>query len=391
MKDYALLQQKYVLGTYAQRGLTIIKGDGVYLYSDSGDQYLDCMTNYGVNILGHNNNDINTIITEQASRLLTLHGSFANDMRALSAQALVERCGNGLSKVYFSNSGAEANEAGLKFAVMVTGKKKFISAIHGYHGKTLGALSATYEKKYRELFEPLMWEFEFVSFNDIDALRNVIDSNTAGVILEPIQGEGGVLVPNDDYLYQVKELCRLHKVLLILDEVQSGMGRTGTFLASQQSHIMYDIVNLGKGLAGGLPVGATLVSEEVAKKIPKLIHSSTFGGNPFVCAGIIATLKQLNESMLVHVSEMGTYFIEQLMKIKTPHIKEVRGKGLMIGIELTIDRNTVLKALQKNHILAIPAGTNVVRFLPSYLIQKEHIDEVVHSLSEIFKLHNDNF
>ena len=382
MKNYLFLQQQFVVNTYVNRGLNLVRGEGMYLYDEKGDKYLDLMSNYGVNIFGHTHPEITKVLSAQLQKLTVLHGSFTNDMRAESAFQLVERCGGGLSQVFFSNSGAEAVEAALKFAVLTTGKKKFIAAVHSYHGKTLGALSATYGDKYKKMFAPLLWDFTFIDHGDIKQLEKNIDKDVAAFIVEPIQGEGGIYTPPMDYLQKVHEVCNKHNILLILDEIQTGCGRTGTFLASQKSKIDYDIVCLGKGLAGGIPVGATLVSKKIAAKIPKQIHTSTFGGNPLASAGIIATLEFLNEKTLAHVQKIGSYFIRELKSIKSDQILEVRGEGLMIGLAVK-DRNALLKELQKNNILTIPAGDDVVRFLPPFIVEKKHIDEAITVLKKI--------
>ena len=373
MKNYLFLQQQFVVNTYVNRGLNLVRGEGMYLYDEKENKYLDLMSNYGVNIFGHTNPKITKSLSDQLQKLTVLHGSFTNDMRAESACQLVKRCGGGLSQVYFSNSGAEAVEAALKFAVLATGKKKFIATVHSYHGKTLGALSATYGDKYKKMFAPLLWNFEFVDHGDISQLEKNITQDVAAFIVEPIQGEGGIYTPPADYLQKVREVCDKHNILLILDEIQTGCGRTGTFLASHKSKIDYDIVCLGKGLAGGIPVGATLVSKKIAAKIPKQIHTSTFGGNPLACAGIIAILEFLNEKTLHHVQEIGNYFINKLKTIRSSQIVEVRGEGLMIGLAVK-DRNALLKELQKNYVLAIPAGDDVVRFLPPFIVEKKHVD-----------------
>lgn len=383
MKDINFLHQKYLVDTYPNRGLNIVRGNGVYLYTDRDEKYLDLMANYGVNIFGHSHPVITKALTDQLPTLVTLHGSFVNDQRSLAAEMLVNRCGGGLSQVYFSNSGAEAVESALKFAVLATGKKKFISCHHAYHGKTLGALSAIGTEKYKAPFQPLLWNFQSIPFNDTDALSNIIDDQTAAFIVEPVQGEGGILVPSPEYLKKVRTICDAHGVLLIIDEIQTGIGRTGAFLASSVSNISYDILCLGKGLAGGMPVGATLVSPKVAAKIPRNSHTSTFGGNPLTCAGIIASLNLLDDVMLEHVRSVGEYFISELQSISSSYIKEVRGKGLMIGIDVGEKRNDILKKLQTEHILAIPAGESTVRFLPAFIIKKEQIDSVIEILNKI--------
>lgn len=385
MKDYRYLQQKYLVNTYPDRGITLVAGDGVYLLDISGEKYLDMMTNYGVNIFGYNHPQIIQGLVPQLQRLTTLHGSFNNDKRALAAMTLVKRCGGALSQVYFSNSGSEAMEAALKFAVLATGKKKFLSCRNGYHGKTLGSLSATACKKHKLPFEPLLWDFHNIDFNNLQQLEAAIDGNTTAILVEPIQGEGGVIVPETGYLKRVKELCERSNILLILDEVQTGTGRTGYFLASQAEGLSYDILCLGKGLAGGLPIGATLISPKVAEKIPKSIHTSTFGGNPLSALGILLTLDLLDENRLSHIQKVGDYFLDEMKKLKSDFIQKVRGKGLMIGIEVVDKRNKILQSLQKEKILAIPATDNVIRFLPPYIIEKNHVDTVSVAMDRILK------
>ncbi|KKR31622.1 MAG: Acetylornithine aminotransferase [Candidatus Gottesmanbacteria bacterium GW2011_GWC2_39_8] len=385
MKDFGFLQQKFMVNTYPNRGLVLEKGDGVYLYDESGNKYLDMMSNYGVSIFGYNNLVINEALITQLNNLPTLHGSFNNSIRADASQMLVNRCGTNYHQVYWSNSGAEAIEAALKFAVLTTGKRKFIVCEHGYHGKTLGALSATDGDKYRSPFTPLLWEFTRISFNDTDALEEAVDENTAGFIVEPVQGEGGLTSGSEGYLTHAREICTKKNILLILDEIQSGTGRTGYFLASHEENVKADIVCLGKGLAGGIPVGATIVSEKVATKITKNIHTSTFGGNPLASAGVVAVLKLLDDKQLNHIREISDYFFTSLHQIKSPHVMSIRGKGLMIGVEISSGkRNEVLKKLQQEKILVIPAGENMVRFLPPYIIEREHADNLIDVLNKIF-------
>ncbi|PIV09945.1 aspartate aminotransferase family protein [Candidatus Roizmanbacteria bacterium CG02_land_8_20_14_3_00_36_15] len=385
MKNYQFLQQKYIVNTYVNRGVTFVKGQGIYLYDETGNRYLDMMSNYGVSIFGHANKEITEQLEQQLKLITTLHGSFNNDKRAEASELLIKRCGPLYQYVYWSNSGAEANEAALKFAVAVTGKKKIIACDHGYHGKTLGALSVTYGEKYRKPFLPLLWQVEFIPYDNPEALEKAIDKNTAAFIVEPIQGEGGIYVPDKNYLKKVRQICDKHGVILIIDEVQTGMGRAGSFLCSQKSGIEADILTLGKGLAGGIPVGATLINNKVSAVIFKGLHTSTFGGNPLASAGIIATLNKIDNKILKHVTEMGSYFIKELKKIKSSSISDVRGQGLMIGLDVKIDRNNLLKKLQGEKILAIPAGDTIVRFLPPFVIEIKHIDLVIEKLIKIFE------
>jgi len=386
MKDYAFLQQKYIVNTFPNRGLILVSGEGVYLQDIHGEKFLDLMTNYGVNIFGYGHPEIIKSLVHQIQRLTTLHGSFVNDIRAEAAEVLVKRCGGGFSQVYFSNSGAESNEAALKFAVLATGKKKFVCCRGGYHGKTLGALSATDGKKYRTAFEPLLWEFIRIEYNRLPELEAALDGQTAAFIVEPIQGEAGIIEPSQGYLKRAAEICAAKDVLLILDEVQTGAGRTGVYLASQSEGISGDIVTLGKGLAGGVPIGATLVSHKIAEKIPRSSHTSTFGGNPLAAAGILAVHRLLDGERLAHIKRIGNDFVEGLKKIRDDYpdyIKMVRGRGLMIGLEVAGERDDILKKLQEQKVLAIPASDHVVRFLPPYIIEKKDVGLAADKINKI--------
>lgn len=377
-----------MVGCYPDRGLTMLDGKGPYLFDDSGNRYLDLMTNFGVNIFGYRHPILSRSLSEQASGLTTLHGSFSHEFGAEAARRLVERCGGGLAQVFFSNSGSEAVEAALKFSVMATGKRRFIACQGGFHGKTLGALSATWGDKYRRVLEPLPWDFQHVAYNDPDALKEKLDDRTAAVILEPIQGESGIRLPASDYLSEVRRLCDAQGVILILDEVQSGTGRTGVFLAAQSSKISYDIVCLGKGLAGGIPIGATLVTGTIAKSIPQHFHTSTFGGNPLAAVGILTTLNLLTQKCLNSICKVGDYFQEHLAGADMDRIHGVRGRGLMLAFDVTGSRTDILKGLQKNGILAIPAGEQSVRFLPPYILEESHVDFTIKTLGKLLVRNN---
>jgi acetylornithine/LysW-gamma-L-lysine aminotransferase len=384
MKDYMTMQGLSLVGTYANRGLTLTEGEGIWLKSPAGDKYMDLMTNYGVNIFGHGHPEIVGALTAQLGRLTTLHCSFANDMRADAARVLLARCGGGLSRVFFSNSGAEAVEAAIKFAVLATGRTKFIRCASGYHGKTLGALSATDGAKYRSAFESLLLDFKEVPYDDVAALSAALDDRTAALFVEPVQGEGGIHPASPGYLKAAKNLCLSTGTLLVVDEIQTGMGRLGIFLASQSEGLAYDIVTLGKGLAGGIPVGATLVSAAVAERIPKAAHTCTMGGNPLAAAGILAVLRVLDDEMLSHVREMGGYFAEKLRTSSLAVASEVRGKGMMLGVRVRAGRDLILRDLQRAKILACPAGDDVVRFLPPFIIQKADIDKAMEGIVRAF-------
>jgi acetylornithine/LysW-gamma-L-lysine aminotransferase len=374
-----------LLELYVPRGLSFVRGEGAYLFTSADEPYLDMMSNYGVNILGHNHPHLNEAISAQLKALPTLHGSFGNRIRTRASLHLTQRVSPAPAFVCWSNSGAEAVEAALKFAVLATGRRRFLACRGGYHGKTLGALSATDGAKYRAPFEPLLWRFAHVEYGRSESLAEAVDDATAAILVEPIQGEGGVHLPPPGYLRSVQEICRERGILLILDEIQSGMGRTGRFLASGIESVTADIVCLGKGLGGGIPLGATVVNERVAGRIARSTHTSTFGGNPLACAGALAVLEALDPDLLRHITEVGSYFLDGLRQLRSERIAAVRGRGLMIGVAVREGRDEVLKALQRGRILAIPAGTDVVRFLPPYIIEKSHADRVVETLDRVLR------
>jgi LysW-gamma-L-lysine/LysW-L-ornithine aminotransferase len=377
----AALQKRFTVDVYPSRGLVLARGEGVHLIDEAGERYLDMMSNYGASILGYGHPAVERALVDQWRALPTLHGSFANEVRARASHALVGRAMGGRGAVYWGNSGAEAVEAALKFAALATGRRRIVACRGAYHGKTLGALSATWGEKYRAPFEPLLWQFAHVPFDDAEALAAALDDATAAVIVEPIQGESGVRVPRPGYLQAVRRACRERGVLLILDEVQTGCGRTGAFLAAAHEGVTADVVCLGKGLAGGIPVGATVVTPGVAAHITRSTHTSTCGGNPLTLAGVLAVLAVLDDAMLARVAALGERFLAAVRGLALPQVADVRGRGLMIGVELRERRDEVLRALQERHVLAIPAGENVVRFLPPYTIREEHVDEAVAALA----------
>jgi LysW-gamma-L-lysine/LysW-L-ornithine aminotransferase len=361
-----------LLDLYPNRGLRFVRGDGAYLEAADGRRYLDLGTNYGVSIFGYGHPAITAALTAQLQTLPTLHGSFTSDVRVRASLALARRLPMESPAICWTNSGTEAVEAALKFAALATGRKRFVACRQGYHGKTLGALSATDSVRYRGPFEPLLWEFEHVTFGDGTALGAALDGRTAAVIVEPIQGEGGVVVPAPGYLSAVRQAASDAGVLMIVDEIQTGCGRTGRFLAADHEQVSPDIVCLGKGLAGGIPVGVTAVRPDVAACVPRGIHTSTFGGNPLACAGALAVLAQLTDELLHEVTTRGEAFIERLRQ-EVPDANAVRGKGLMTGAAAGPRRDDVLKALQRAGVLAIPAGADVVRFLPPYVASEQDL------------------
>jgi acetylornithine/LysW-gamma-L-lysine aminotransferase len=379
------MQKDYIAPTYGSRQVTLVRGKGVYLYDDKGKRYIDCFSNYGVNILGHSVPEINNAVFAQLNTLGNLHGSFPNDKRSMFAKKIIEV--TKMDKVFFCNSGAEAVEAAIKFARLATGKKEMLSAKMGYHGKTMGALSLTKTlPKYNEPFMPLLEPVKSFSYDDIDSLKEVISKETAAVFLEPIQGEGGIRLPHQDYFKEVKKICEENGALLVIDEIQSGMGRTGKLFAIEHYGIRPDIMCLAKGLAGGMPIGATLLTEEVSSKLFSGCHTNTFGGNPTVCAAGLAVFDYIEKhDLLYNAAEVGKYFIEKLSEIKSPIIREVRGKGLMIAIELKVKASDYTKKLQDNGVIVIPTGATVLRLLPPIIFTKKNVDEVMPIIRECFK------
>lgn len=387
MKDYFLMDRQYILPTYPRRGISFVRGQGAYLYGDKGKKYLDMMSNYGVNILGYGNKTIINAISKQLNKLINLHGSFSSDKRSEAAKKIIDLCPPHLTQINFSNSGTEAVEAALKFAVVVKKNNNFIAMKNAYHGKTLGSLSATGSEKYKKDFLPLLWNFKHAKFGDIYDFKRSINKNTGAAILELVQGESGVLTTTKEYVKAVQQICLTENILLIIDEVQTGCGRTGSFFAFEQFGVKPDMVCLGKGLAGGLPVGVTIVSERIAKLISRGSHTSTFGGNPLTAAGIIATLDYLKSSNLIKRNKlMGEYFLDKLKKIKSGRIKEVRGAGMMLAVELNEPPTPVLKKMQEMGVLARPVGEGAVGFLPPYIVTKENIDKAVRTLKLALKI-----
>jgi LysW-gamma-L-lysine/LysW-L-ornithine aminotransferase len=371
--DIFTIEDRHASGLYAKHHLTITSGHGATLCDAQGREYIDCMGAQGAANLGHAHPQIASAITRQASRLLSLPETFYNDQRA----ALVERLARlapGLERVFLCNSGTEAVEAALKFARLSTGRPQIVAAMRGFHGRTLGALSATWNKAYREPFEPLVPGFQHVPYNNPAAMEAAIGKGTAAVILETIQGEGGVHLAQPGYLEAVERLCRQNGALLILDEVQTGYGRTGKMLACEHDQVKPDMICLAKSMAGGLPMGAVLIGCRVDKLSPGM-HGSTFGGNPLACAAALAVLEVMEHDHLAEqAAEKGAYLLEKLNGISSPLIREIRGRGLMIGIELKKKAAPYLQAMEAQGVIALQAGPTVIRLLPPLVITFAQLD-----------------
>ena len=378
---FKIIENRYGAGTYQKYPVTIVKGEGAILYDVNGSVYIDMMGGYGVSIVGHCHPKIVKAIKDQCKKLITCHGSLYNDVRAEFLEKLVKIAPKGLDRVFLSNSGAESIECALKLAIKFTGRKEIISMKRGYHGKTLGALSTTWNPKYREFFSSLLYSHvKFIPFGDAEKLRDEISKDTAAVILEPIQGEGGIHLPPEGYLSQVKEVCEENGSLLIFDEIQTGLGRTGKIWASQHWNVKPDIMCVAKGLAGGVPIGATLARSEIMETLRVGEHTSTFGGNPLACAAASATIDVLvNEGLPERAEKLGKYFLDLLYEIKDENliVRDVRGLGLMIGLESRFDVYNILMGALAKGVILLYAGRNTLRFLPPLVIEKEHIDKTV--------------
>ncbi|MEX2192639.1 MAG: acetylornithine/succinylornithine family transaminase [Nitrosarchaeum sp.] len=378
-----MTEDDFMGGLYQRFPVTIEKGIGSHVWDIDGKEYIDCMGGYGVAIVGHQNKRVVKAIKEQVDKIITVHSSLYNKTREEFLKTLIGLAPKGLTQVHLNNSGAEAIEAAIKFARKFTGKKGMVAMKGSYHGKSLGALSLTFNPKYKKAFEPLVEKVSFASFGDIESLRSTIDEDTAFVILEPIQGESGINVAPDGFLQEVRKVCDEKGILLIFDEIQAGLGRTGRLWACDHWNTAPDILCLAKGIAGGVPMGATLVRPDILASMSKGEHSSTFGGNPLSCAAGIATLHALTQDGLIENAEnMGKLFREGLEKLKEKHsiIREIRGKGLMIGVELKFEVKDILMNLMKEGILMLYSGRNILRILPPLVISKEDITKVLQTL-----------
>ncbi len=382
MSNFYEIETKHGAGVYTKQNFAIVRGQGATLWDSEGNEYIDCSSGHGVANLGHAHPKVAAAVAEQAAKLVTLFETFPNDQRAALMEKLTALT-PGLERVFFCNSGTESIEAAIKFARLSTGRTGIIAAMRGFHGRTLGALSATWNKKYREAFEPLVPDYSHVPYNNIGALEKAITDTTAAVLLEVVQGEGGVYPADPAYLEAVRELCTERGALLVIDEVQSGFGRTGRMFAYQHYGITPDMLCVAKSLAGGIPMGAVLLGPAVKNLGPGL-HGSTFGGNPLSCAAAVAALTAIQEENLPQqAAEKGEYLKEKIRALKLPIIREVRGLGLMVGIELKQKTAPYIKALQEKRIIALNAGLTTIRLLPPLVITYGQLDTVVAALAEV--------
>ncbi len=373
----------YVIENYSRLPVSFVKGEGVYLYDEEGRRYLDFLSGIAVCSLGHSHPKLTQAICDQAGRLIHVSNLFVNPWQEELAGELVKEFWTE-GRVFFCNSGAEANEAGIKlvrkfFRDRGENRYRIITFRKGFHGRTYGSLSATAQENLHKGFEPMLEGFDYAELNDIDSVKRMIKRETAGVMLEVIQGEGGVNECDPEFLRGVQEICREEGILLVVDEVQTGIGRTGKFYGYQHYGIEPDIITLAKGLGGGVPIGAVLARDEVAKHLTPGSHGSTFGGNALACRAGLVVVEEVRK-LLPHIREVGEYFRRKLKELGTGKVK---GKGLMLGLELDREcRDIVLKALQRGLVINCTAG-NVLRFLPPLVVEKEHVDEAVSVLKDI--------
>jgi LysW-gamma-L-lysine/LysW-L-ornithine aminotransferase len=377
------IEQQYTSGAYAKRPLTLVRGQGAQVYDNEGNAYLDLGTGIGVALLGHAHPSVAQAISQQASTFITCAEAFYNDTRAEFYNTLSSILPTQLNRFFLCNSGTEAVEGALKIAHLLTGRNGIVSVKRGFHGRTLGALSTTWNPAYRDPFKAWSPAATFISPNNLASAHESISDQTAAVIVEAVQGEGGVYPCDMEWLAQLSQLCRERGALLILDEIQAGMGRTGRWFAFEHAGIVADVVTLGKGIAGGVPMGAVVWRGELGT-IESGVHGSTFGGNPLACAAGIATINALkNLNAPAHAETLGAWTLNELRTRSLKGVREVRGLGLMIGIELKDRVTPVLQALQERGIIAIPAGKTVLRLLPPLIITQDELAHAIDTLEDV--------
>jgi acetylornithine/LysW-gamma-L-lysine aminotransferase len=388
MNEQEIIDQenRLMANVFAKRQIVLTKGKAATVWDINGKEYVDCMGSYGVALLGHCHPKVVAAVCKQAEALISCHASFYNDKRSEFLQKLVAITPKGLNKAFLSNSGAEAVECAIKLARKYTGKPEIIAMMGGFHGKTMGALSATWDKKYREPFMPLVPEIKHVPPDNLEKVKEAISDKTAAILLEPIRGEGGVRVPPDGYLQGLRQLCDEKDVLLILDEVQTSFGRTGKLFGCQHWGVTPDVLTLAKPIAGGLPIGITVAKENVMSAFKLGEHSTTFSGSPLVCAAGCAAIDALVEENLTEkAASTGAYFKARLEELQSKHkiIKEVRGMGLMLGVELRFDVLNIILKCADGGVLILDAGRNVLRFLPPLVITKDQVDKTITVLDTV--------
>lgn len=376
-------EDSYTGNLYQRFPVTVERARGAVVWDESGREYIDMMGGYGVAVVGHCNEMVVEAIREQAGRVITVHSSLYNRTREAFLEALAGVAPAGLTGIHLNNSGAESVEAAIKFARKYTSKKGVVAMRGSYHGKSMGALSLTFNPKYRKPFSPLLEGVSFAGFGDIDSVRDRITGDTGMIIVEPVQGESGIHVAPDGFLRELRELCDERDILLVFDEVQSGLGRTGRMWAASHWGIIPDIMCVAKGVAGGVPLGATLTRPEILSCISKGEHSSTFGGNPLSCAAGKAALDSIvRDDLAGNAERVGSHLMSELNRMAGRHrvIREVRGLGLMIGVEMRFEVREILHDLIGRGVLMLYSGRNVLRMLPPLVLSMEQADAVLESL-----------
>lgn len=389
--EKSVLEESALLNIYKKFPFEFIRGDGVYLFDANGEKYLDFLSGIAVTGFGHVHPIIKESVENQLGKLWHVSNLFESSVQEKLAEKLAYH--SNLNKVFFCNSGTEANEAAIKFARKFGGERTtIISAEGSFHGRTMGSLSASAQVKLWNGFRPLTPGFKYVPFNDIGAIKNSITDDVCAILLEPIQGENGIIVPEQTYLNQVLEICDQYGLLLIVDEVQTGLGRTGKIFAHQWFDIIPDIITSAKGIANGLPLGAVIVSQKVAEVLNPGDHGSTFGGNPVSVSAANAVIDLLTPQMLTQISNLGIELIYELKKISSPLIKEIRGLGLMIGIEFEtgVSNSQIVESLLNKKNITYVAGNNTVRLLPPYLINSSHIRQFVIAFKQVIQQIEEN-
>jgi LysW-gamma-L-lysine/LysW-L-ornithine aminotransferase len=379
-------EDSYLAALYQRFPVNIAKGKGTRVWDTAGKEYIDCMGGYGVALVGHCNDRVVNAIKRQAEILITAHMSTYNDTRLKFMEKIASVAPPSLNKIFFANSGAESVEAALKFARKYSDRHGVIAMNGGYHGKTFGALSVTYSEKYRKSFMPLLDGVKFVPYSDPYLLEEAIDDTIGSVILEPIQGETGIIVPPEDLLPKIREICDRRNLVLIFDEIQSGLGRTGKMWASQNWNTTPDIMCLAKGIAGGIPMGLVLAKQEIMDRMKLGEHSSTFGGSPIACAAGTATMEALIDDKLIdNAAKMGMHFKEGLNRLQEKHkiVRQVRGIGMMLGVELRFDVKNVLFDGIRHGLLILYSGRNILRLLPPLVMDEMTVSRVVDIIDAI--------
>jgi acetylornithine/LysW-gamma-L-lysine aminotransferase len=385
----SITEDSFLINLYQRFPVTIDRAQDATVWDINGKEYIDCMGGYGVAIIGHCNKQVIKAITEQMNKVMVCHMSTYNDSRLQFLSKLKSIAPAKLEKIFFSNSGAESIEAALKFSRKYSQKTGIISMYGGYHGKTFGALSVTYNAKYRKSFNPLLDGVKFVPFGDISSLTDSIDENTGTVILEPIQGESGIIMPPEGYVKAVRDLCTDKNLVLIFDEIQTGLGRTGKMWAGQNWNAVPDIMCIAKGISSGVPAGITFVKEEIAKCMNLGEHSSTFAGNPIACSAGNATIDTiLREDLVTKASDTGMYFKNKLIELKQKHpiIRDVRGMGMMLAMESRFDVRDILLDGIKKGLLMLYSGRTIIRLLPPLVMKKDQVSRAIDIMDEILSV-----